>query len=174
MHQPIMVLSLGLILRTVVTDIIIYKYFRQIKKIAGLKGFAMEMNVLEIEYVKSIRKIFNSLNMNNPKTASQLDTFYQNNFVDFLNNGKVKSPKEFRNSNKAIINKIENYRNKNGISRDVQTEKESGKLAFITDVNKNDMAIVYTYFALFHHYTSRSHIFYKDKDFRAKNPDFCV
>lgn len=130
------------------------------------------MNVLETDYIKAIRKIHNLLKQDLPEATEQLDKFFVENFADYIKTtGGIKGHEDFRTP--EFIAAVHKYKLDNKITVN-DTHKEGGKLEFLTDPNKNQIKLIYIYLAQLHHFTGNSFIFYKDKDFIARNRDFSL
>ena len=162
-------IPVALLLRTIVTDIIVHKYFRRIHSISGIDGVQQELDVMDLEFVKTMEKIKALLKDEHPTEAADLDRHFETTWSIYLKpNGQRKSAKDIR-INQDVNDKIKAYKATNNITAD--TDKESGKIDFLTDANKRNFKFLYSYLAQFHHYTPRSLYFYKDEDFRKKNID---
>jgi hypothetical protein len=168
--------SLSLVLRGMITDVIIYRYLKQIHKIAGDEGFKIEVNALELSFVKAYKRMTENEKLMAKATAEDaaiIDSKLQNTFKEFYNEGKVlMKASDFRTE--EHLAKLENYRKEKNISPNVKIDQEIGKLQFIDDRHKNHINIVYTYLSQIHHFSSRSYNFYKNKEYSNGNPRWAV
>lgn len=174
-QNPVNFLSLSLILRGIITDVIVYRYLKQIYEIAGIEGFQIEVSVLDADFVRGYKRIFESekqLVNNNPELLQAMENKFHETFKDFYENGKIKKGGSFRTED--FLKKIEKYKIDNNVPSDANLDTEAGKLKFINDRNKNHIQIVYTYFSQMHHFSGRSFNFYKIKEYAEGNPKFSL
>lgn len=171
-RQPIFFVPMALVMRTIVSDIIIYRYFKTVRKIGGLKAYEIEMNVLNCQYASGIRDIYEVLKKINPSEADEIDKAFQANFLEYiLPTGKIKDHRHFR-TDPGFNDAVKKFKEQNNIKPDLRTEKEGGKLRFTIEKGKEDIEFLYGYFAQYHHFTERASNFYKDPEFRKMNREY--
>jgi hypothetical protein len=167
--HPEFFLTLAVIYRTMLSDIIMYKYLRTIRIIAGQKGFVIEMNALECKYTAEMKKMHTISKKKNPEKVDELEAIFREKFGQYLNvDGKVKKASQFYT--KEFNAMIKKYRDENNITV-AHTEKDSGKLDFLASKHKEDWKNLMSYFSMYHHFTGRVHVFYEGDLFDDINID---
>jgi hypothetical protein len=168
-------LSLGLILRGIVSDIINYKYLKQIHHLLGEHAFNKEIDILELEFAHAYRKIEESerkLGAVNSETLNKFESNFKRLFGKFIKNGKLIEKKKVRSE--IFWPTLREYLKSNGVDPNINIDSESGKLKFIRDTNIEQLKIVYTYLSQFQHFSITSFNFYTQRDFNKANPFFTL
>jgi hypothetical protein len=172
--KPINFLSLGLILRGMVSDIINYRYLKQIYAIAGKSGFEIEANVLELDFILAYRKIFESEKLlagGDKEKEKLMEETFRKNFAEFYDGNTLKSQKSYRTE--AFWKTVHEYLAKRNLEN-TNINTEAGKLKIIDDKHIEQIKIVYTYLSQLQHFSGRAFNFYKVKEYSDFNPHFTL
>lgn len=178
-------LSLGLVLRGTLSDVINYRYLNKVLIKTNNDRFGEEVKILDRDFVKAYGEMtsYEVKLANKDSEPDALNTALAANkqhqvdsFRSFFNdNGSMKNDGEIRDANFAkltsrYIDFIHKEKNRN--ARAVSTE--TGKMKFVNDGDSEIIGILYKYLSQFQHYSNIGTQFYKMEDFRKLNPHFTL
>lgn len=166
-EQPLNFISLSLILRSMLTDVIVHNYLKWIQGFAGNAAVTAETNALDSVFVKAyfaIAKAEDDL-ANNILGQAGVATLFNTQFPTFMNGNEVRSTTSFRPQD--LLESLQAYRIEHGIKDRVDTEM--GKIEYAKGDNQKQITVAYKYLNQFHHYSPKAMHFYRIPDFESRN-----
>lgn len=165
-------LSLALILRALITDVIIYNYLKRMESIGGNDSVDIESNALDAFFVKAYLEIARaeSVLADNQKSDAEIVTMFTTQFPNFMSANEARSRDSFRSQAHKDI--LSTYRQTNQIANLVKIDTEMGKIDFTKGDNHKQIAIAYKYLNQFHHYSTLSRSLFTVAEFEERNRYF--
>ena len=174
-RHPLNFLSLGLLLRGMLSDIINYRYLRQVYSVIGPSDFETEVQVLELDFVRAYKRMVDNekqMAKGDKEMEKLIEGTFQKNFSEFYKGGELKGEADFRS--REFWNKIHEYLKNIDVDETLRISTEAVKMKFIRDQHAERIQILYTYLSQLQHFSGRAYNFYKSKEFSDFNPHFTL
>jgi hypothetical protein len=171
-------LSLGLVLRGTLSDVINYRYLNKVLVKTNADRFSEEVKILDRDLVEAYGEMtgYEVRLANKDAEQTVIDAeltankqLVRNSFPSFFNdNGIIKKDRDIRDANFAkLTSRYIKFIHK---KKDVSTSTESGKMKFVNDSDSEIIGILYKYMSQLQHYSHLGTQFYKMEGFRQFNP----
>lgn len=163
-------LSLGLILRGMISDIINYRYLKTIQTDVGGEFFDTELQVLDLDFAKAYQKFLLVENEGAGITAEDIvkdNQIFRERFSDLIEGENLKTISQIRTN--EFKESVKLYCELVGIPATTNITSEAGKMDFVVDSNQKQIQITYKLLSQLQHFSSRANIFYKHKAFTDGN-----
>lgn len=173
-------LSLGLILRGVLSDVINYRYLNKVHDEHGPERFSEEVRILDRDFVNAYADMTGNevKRANKGKSEDTIKEELSKNkatvlghFKDFRNDqtGNIKGHDEIRNPEFAKYS-LEYLKEIHKTNNPPSLSTESGKMKFVHDDDAEVIAILYKYMSQLQHYSNIATNIYKMDGFVQFNP----
>jgi len=173
--KPMKFLPYGLVLRGMVSDLINYRYLRQVLDVAGKDVFENEVKILDHDFVSAYKAIVESekkLSGADEDMKKLMDNKLKETFPDFYK-GDVFINKNILRT-EEMMKPLRDFIEAKFEDKNLNLGSEAGKLKFIIDNNIEQLKIVYRYLSQLQHFSSHSYPFYKLKEYQIFNPHFSL
>jgi|GEM_PF-4445322 len=174
-QRPLDFLSLGLIFRGMLSDIINYRYLHFIYEHFGQQDFENEVLILELDFAGNYKSIVDSekvIGGADETKMREIDAKFFSNFAKFYSNGTKKKAEDFRVHDFRM--RVNDYAAKNNINLPNRLETEWAKILLVNDQYTEHVKIAYNYLAVFQHFSGSAYNFYKNEDYLAYNPNLAA
>lgn len=173
--KPMKFLPYGLVLRGIVSDLINYRYLRQVLDVAGKDVFENEVKILDLDFVSAYKAVVESekkLGGADDEMKKTMDAKLKETFTGFYDGNSLIKEKDLRTD--AMMKPLRDFIDSKLEDKNINLGSEAGKLKFIVDNNIEQLKIAYKYLSQLQHFSSRSYTFYKLKEYQDFNPHFSL
>ncbi|HTF18145.1 MAG TPA: hypothetical protein VK658_08745 [Chryseolinea sp.] len=164
-------LSLGLVLRGIISDVINYRYLNKVRTSVGLDEFEIESKVLDRDFVEAYGKMIGQeaiLASADQETKTAIAASFQNQFGALHVDNKLMTGTQIRNSETFKANMSAYLQTIN--KPDLHYAREAGKLQFVVDDDSSIIEILYKYLSQLQHFSLIGRKMYTMDGFLDFNP----
>jgi len=167
---PLNFLSLGLIVRGMLSDVIQHRYLTMIHDKISNSDFENEIKVLDLDFVRTYKNMVeNEKKMAgaNEEKTKEIEATFQKNFAEFYNGADIKKPKDLRAVD--FRDRLKKFADDNGIELTDRFNTEASKIKLVKDQHTEKIDLLYSYLSVLQHFSGRAYNFYKIPEYQAFN-----
>jgi hypothetical protein len=168
---PLNFLSIGLIIRGMLSDVIQHRYLTMIHDKIGNVDFENEIKVLDLDFIKN----YKSMVENEKKMAKadadkveEIEKVFKTNFAEYYKGNDLKTMKDFQAEN--FKETLKKYAEENEIKFPDRLYTEAAKMQLVKDQHTEKIDLLYSYLSVLQHFSGRAYNFYKNEDYLTFNP----